>query len=50
VNGTINSTAWISVKASEIIKPIQSGRVQTYAIFFLGGALVLAAILILNFA
>lgn len=50
VNGTINSTAWISVKASEIIKPIQSGRVQTYALFFLGGALILAAILILNFA
>lgn len=50
VNGAINSTAWASVKTSELIKPMQSGRVQTYAMFFLGGALILAAILIINFA
>ena len=50
VNGAINSTAWMSIKTSDLIKPMQSGRVQTYAMFFLGGALILAAILIINFA
>ena len=49
VNGAVNGTAWLSVKTSVLIKPIQSGRIQTYAMTFLVGALVLAAILILKF-
>ncbi len=49
VNGAVNGTAWLSVKSSEIIKPIQSGRIQAYAMSFMVGVLVLAAILILKF-
>jgi NADH-quinone oxidoreductase subunit L len=49
INGAINGTARLSMKTSEMIKPVQSGRTQTYAMFFMGGALVLAAILIFKF-
>ncbi|MGL4332824.1 MAG: NADH-quinone oxidoreductase subunit L [Bacteroidales bacterium] len=38
-----NGTAWVS----RSIKRIQSGRVQTYGLFFLGGVLTIALILIL---
>ena len=48
VNGFINSTASISMFASETIKPIQSGRLQSYTMFFLGGVLMIAALVIIK--
>ncbi len=50
VDGMINGTASVSSDLSESIKGIQSGRLQAYTMFFLGGVLLLAAILILKFA
>ncbi len=49
VDGMINGTASVSSDVSESIKGIQSGRLQAYTMFFLGGVLLLAAILILKF-
>ncbi len=49
VDGMINGSATITVTSSESIKKMQSGRLQTYSMFFLGGVLVIAALLILNF-
>ncbi len=49
VNGMINATASGTGSASESIKGIQSGRLQTYAMFFLGGVLILAALVIIKF-
>ena len=49
VNGMINGSATTTMFASESIKKMQSGRLQTYAMFFLGGVLVLAALLVIKF-
>ncbi len=49
VNGMINATASGTVSVSESIKGMQSGRLQTYAMFFLGGILMLAALLVIKF-
>lgn len=49
VDGIMNGSATATATASESIKSFQSGRLQTYAMFFLGGVLVIAALLILNF-
>lgn len=49
VDGMINGYAWISETTSEAIKGIQSGRLQTYTLFFLGGVLLVAFLLIMNF-
>jgi NADH-quinone oxidoreductase subunit L len=49
VNGMINATASGTVSVSESIKGMQSGRLQTYAMFFLGGVLMLAALLVIKF-
>lgn len=49
VNGMINGSASSTMFASETLKKMQSGRLQTYAMFFLGGALVLAALLVIKF-
>ncbi len=49
VDGMINGYASVTETASEAIKGIQSGRLQTYTLFFLGGVLVIAILLIVNF-
>lgn len=49
VNGMINGSASSTMFASEVIKKMQSGRLQTYAMFFLGGVLILAALLVIKF-
>jgi len=50
VNGLfINGSAEATVATSRAIKPMQSGRLQSYTMFFLGGVLLLAALLIIKF-
>jgi len=50
VNGImINGSATSTVMLSGAIKKMQSGRLQTYAMFFLGGVLILAALLVIKF-
>ncbi|MBP1638496.1 MAG: nuoL [Bacteroidetes bacterium] len=50
VNGLfINGSAETAVATSNAIKPMQSGRLQSYTMFFLGGVLLLAALLIIKF-
>jgi NADH-quinone oxidoreductase subunit L len=44
VDGTMNGIAWTTGKISAVIKGIQSGKVQSYALYFFGGILVLAII------
>jgi NADH-quinone oxidoreductase subunit L len=46
VDGLVNLLALITASISEFIKGIQSGRVQSYALYFFGGAIGLAAIFI----
>jgi NADH-quinone oxidoreductase subunit L len=46
VDGLMNLIGTITQNISEGIKRIQSGRVQQYAIYFLGGAIVLAVLFI----
>ena len=47
VDGFMNLLAWISNKASWLIRGMQSGYVQRYGIWFLGGALGLTIVLLL---
>ena len=47
VDGFMNLLAWISNKLSWLIKGMQSGNVQRYGIWFLGGALGLTIVLLL---
>jgi len=50
VNGIlINGSVTVTEATSEAIKPIQSGRLQSYTMFFLGGVLLIAALLIIKF-
>lgn len=50
VNGIlINGTAVVTEAGSEAIKPMQSGKVQSYAMFFLGGVLLLVVLLFIQF-
>jgi NADH-quinone oxidoreductase subunit L len=46
VDGFMNLLALITGAVSEFIKGIQSGRVQSYALYFFGGAIGLAAVFI----
>jgi len=41
VDGTMNGIAWTTGKISVLIKGVQSGRVQSYALYFFGGIVVL---------
>ena len=49
VDGMINGYASITTATSEAIKPMQSGRLQTYSLFFLGGVLLIAFLLFIKF-
>jgi NADH-quinone oxidoreductase subunit L len=44
VDGAINGIAWTTGQISTLIKGMQSGKVQGYALYFFGGILVLAII------
>jgi NADH-quinone oxidoreductase subunit L len=44
VDGTMNGIAWTTGKVSALIKGIQSGKVQSYALYFFGGIIALAII------
>lgn len=44
----MNFMAWAINASGESVQPIQSGKVQSYAIWFLGGIVVLTMILLLN--
>ncbi len=46
VDGMMNGSAWITTRSSEAVKGMQSGRLQSYAMYFLGGVLAIVAILI----
>jgi len=46
VDGLMNLIGNITEKISEGIKKVQSGKVQQYAIYFLGGVIVLAVLFI----
>jgi NADH-quinone oxidoreductase subunit L len=49
VDGMINGYAYVTSATSEAIKTMQSGRLQTYTMFFLGGVLLIAVLLFLKF-
>jgi NADH-quinone oxidoreductase subunit L len=42
VDGTMNGIAWTTGRIAAMIKGLQSGRVQSYALLFFGGIMVLA--------
>jgi NADH-quinone oxidoreductase subunit L len=44
VDGTMNGIAWTTGKISVMIKGVQSGRVQSYTLYFFGGIVVLVVI------
>lgn len=44
----MNFMAWATNASGESVQPIQSGKVQSYAIWFMGGIVVLTMILLLN--
>jgi NADH-quinone oxidoreductase subunit L len=44
VDGTMNGLAWTTGKISLMIKGVQSGRVQSYALYFFGGVVVLVIV------
>jgi len=44
VDGTMNGIAWTTGKISVMIRGMQSGRVQSYAIYFFGGIVVLVIV------
>jgi NADH-quinone oxidoreductase subunit L len=44
VDGTMNGIAWTTGKISVLIKGVQSGRVQSYTLYFFGGIICLVII------
>jgi NADH-quinone oxidoreductase subunit L len=46
VDGTMNGLGWVTTRFSERIKALQSGSVQSYALYFFGGLMALAALFI----
>jgi NADH-quinone oxidoreductase subunit L len=44
VDGTMNGIAWTTGKISVMIKGVQSGKVQNYALYFFGGIVALVII------
>jgi len=41
VDGTMNGIAWTTGRISVLVKGVQSGKVQSYALYFFGGIIVL---------
>jgi NADH-quinone oxidoreductase subunit L len=46
VDGTMNGLGWVTTRFSARIKAWQSGSMQSYALYFFGGLIALAALLI----
>jgi NADH-quinone oxidoreductase subunit L len=46
VDGTMNGIAWTTGRISVLIKGVQSGRVQSYALYFFGGIVVLVIVIL----
>lgn len=46
VDGLMNGLGWVTTGVSERIKALQSGSVQSYALYFFGGIVALAAVFI----
>jgi NADH-quinone oxidoreductase subunit L len=46
VDGTMNGLGWVTTRFSASIKALQSGRIQSYALYFFGGIIALAALFI----
>ena len=46
VDGLMNGLAAVTAKISSLIKGLQSGKVQNYALFFFGGVVALAVLFI----
>jgi NADH-quinone oxidoreductase subunit L len=44
VDGIMNGLAWLTDSLSTLIKGLQSGKVQDYALFFFIGLFILAAL------
>ena len=44
VDGTMNGIASATGKISNLIKGVQSGKVQSYALYFFGGIIALAIV------
>ena len=44
VDGTMNGIAWTTGRISVLIKGIQSGRVQSYALYFFGGIVIMVIV------
>jgi NADH-quinone oxidoreductase subunit L len=44
VDGTMNGIAWTTGRISVLVKGVQSGRVQSYALYFFGGIVVLVIV------
>ena len=44
VDGTMNGIAWTTGRIAVLIKGVQSGRVQSYALYFFGGVVVLVIV------
>ena len=44
----MNFMAWSTPAAGETVQPIQSGKIQSYTMWFLGGIILLTLILLLN--
>lgn len=49
VDGAIQQSGLVTEKLSGSIKQLQSGKLQSYTMYFLGGAILLAALLIFKF-
>jgi NADH-quinone oxidoreductase subunit L len=48
IDATMNGIGWIVVTSSEMIKGLQSGKLQHYALVFVSGVLILALIVLYN--
>ena len=46
IDGSLDKIAHITQRASNLVRPMQSGNVQSYSVWFLSGALLLILILI----
>lgn len=46
VDGAMNGIAWLTGQISILIKGMQSGRVQSYALYFFGGVLLLTILFV----
>jgi NADH-quinone oxidoreductase subunit L len=44
VDGTMNGIAWTTGRISVLIKGVQSGRVQSYTLYFFGGIVILVIV------